>query len=56
MKTYDISSWADGQENVMVRFDVYNDNDWYWRIDDFNVSAELSGDMVYSAETLVDIG
>jgi agmatine/peptidylarginine deiminase len=55
VKEYDISSWADNQANVMIRFDVSNYNDWYWRIDDFNVSAEITGDMIYSAETLVDI-
>jgi len=55
VKYYDISSWADGQSEVMVRFDVYNYNDWYWRIDDFNVSAEISGALVYSSEQLIDI-
>jgi len=55
VKYYDISSWADGQAEVMVRFDVWNDNDWYWRIDDFNVSAEITGDLVYYSEQLVDI-
>jgi agmatine/peptidylarginine deiminase len=55
VKYYDISSWADGQAEVMIRFDIYNDNDWYWRIDDFNVSAEITGDLVYYSETLVDI-
>ena len=54
VKEYDIP-WADGQSDVMIRFDIYNDNDWYWRIDDFNVSAEIAGDMVYYAETLVDV-
>jgi hypothetical protein len=55
VKTYDISSWADGQAEVMIRFDIYNDNDWYWRIDDFNVSAEITGDLVYYVETFVDL-
>jgi len=39
----------------MIRFDITNDNDWYWRIDDFNVTAELAGDLVYSSETIVDV-
>ena len=56
VKYYDISSWANGQSDVMIRFDIYNDNDWYWRIDDFNVSAEITGPLVYYAETLIDIG
>jgi hypothetical protein len=56
VKYYDISSWADGQAEVMVRFDVWNDNDWYWRMDDFNVSAEITGEMVYHSEQLIDIG
>jgi len=56
VKYYDISSWADGQSEIMVRFDITNDNDWYWRIDDFNVSAEITGDLVYYSEQLIDIG
>ena len=55
MKDYDISSWANNQAQVMVRFDVWNDNDWYWRVDDFNVSAEITGEMVYHSEQLIDI-
>jgi hypothetical protein len=39
----------------MVRFDIWNDNDWYWRIDDFNVSAEITGPMVYTSETVVSL-
>jgi hypothetical protein len=53
VKSYDISSWANNQENVVIRFDVYNDNDWYWRIDDVNVSAEITGPLVYSAEETI---
>ncbi len=56
VKYYDISAWANGQSDVMIRFDIYNYNDWYWRIDDFNVSAEITGPLVYYAETLIDIG
>jgi hypothetical protein len=55
VKTHDISSWANNQEQVMIRFDIYNDNDWYWRIDDFNVTAEISGDLIYYSEALVDL-
>jgi len=55
VKYYDISSWADGQSDVMVRFDVWNLNDWYWRIDDFNMSAEITGAMVYTSESLVSL-
>jgi len=55
VKEYDISSWADGQENIVIRFDVDNQNDWYWYVDDVNVTAELAGEMIYSSETYVDI-
>jgi len=55
VKTYDISSWANNQAQVMIRFDVVNDNDWYWYIDDFIVEATIAGDLIYFAETLVDL-
>jgi len=55
VKNYDISSWADGQSQVMIRYDITNDNDWYWYIDDFYVNASISGDLVYSSETLVSL-
>jgi hypothetical protein len=55
VKYYDISSWADGQSEVMIRFDITNDNDWYWYVDDVNVTAELAGDLVYSSEALIDV-
>jgi len=55
VKEYDISSWADGQSQVVIRFDIYNNNGWYWRIDDFNVSAEISGNIVYSSEKYIDV-
>ena len=38
--TYDISSIAGGQSNVMIQF-YYNDNDiwaWYWTVDDVTIS------------------
>ena len=54
VKQYDLS-WADNQQEVRIRFDVYNDNDWYWYVDDFNISSELSGDILYSSETTVDL-
>jgi hypothetical protein len=54
VKEYDIS-WADGQDEVVIRFDIYNYNDYYWRIDDFNVSAEITGPLVYSSEMEIDI-
>ena len=55
VKYYDISSWADGQAQVMVRYDAWNDNDWYWYIDDFIVNAAITGDLVYSSETTVSL-
>jgi len=55
VKSYDISSWANNQPQVMIRFDITNDNDWYWYVDDFNVSAEITGPLVYASESLVDI-
>jgi hypothetical protein len=53
VKNYDISSWADGQAQVMIRYDITNDNDWYWYIDDFYVNATIAGDLVYASETTV---
>jgi len=38
IKSYDIP-WADGQSEVMIRFDIYNDYDYYWEVDDFNLSG-----------------
>lgn len=38
IKNYPIY-WADGESQVMIRFDIYNDNDWYWRIDDVLIAA-----------------
>ena len=55
VKEYDISSWADGQSGVVIRFEVYNDYNWHWYVDDFNVTAELAGDLVYSSEMLVGL-
>jgi agmatine/peptidylarginine deiminase len=54
VKTYNLS-WADNQANVRIRFDVYNDNDWYWYIDDFNISSSLSGNITFTTETTMDI-
>ena len=54
VKSYNLS-WADNQENVVVRFEVYNDNDWHWYVDDVNVSAEITGPLVYHAEETVDL-
>lgn len=39
VKTYAVP-WADGQSDVKVRFDVYNYDDWYWYIDNFNLSCD----------------
>jgi agmatine/peptidylarginine deiminase len=54
IKTYDIS-WANNQENVRIRFDIYNNNDWYWFIDDFNISSTLAGNIIFTSETSVDV-
>jgi agmatine/peptidylarginine deiminase len=54
VKNYSIT-WADNEPDVVIRFEVFNDNDWHWYIDDFNVSAEFMGNLSYTAETTVDI-
>jgi hypothetical protein len=38
VKFYNIP-WADNQPNVMIRYDIFNNDDWYWYIDDFNISG-----------------
>ncbi|MFO7619083.1 MAG: clostripain-related cysteine peptidase [Thermoplasmata archaeon] len=45
IKTYPIS-WADGESQVMIRFDIYNDDNYYWQIDDFLVTATGAGTTV----------
>jgi len=55
VKYYDISSWANNQPQVMIRFDITNDNDWYWYVDDFNVSADITGSLAYTSENLVSL-
>jgi len=55
VKSYDISSWANNQPQVMIRFDVENQNDWYWYMDNFNMSAEITGPLAYSSEALVNL-
>jgi len=55
VKEYDISSWANGESNIMIRFEVYNDYNWHWYVDDFSVSAEIAGDLIYSSETDVSL-
>jgi serine protease len=39
-ETVDISSLAEGEANVMIRFRYYNANwDWYWEVDDVVITA-----------------
>ena len=54
VKTYDLP-WADNQENVVIRFDVANHNDWYWYVDDVNLTADITGPLVYYSEETVDV-
>ena len=51
MSTYDISSVAGGQSEVLVQF-YYNDNDywaWFWAVDDIAIS-ELPDNFIVSSE------
>ncbi len=38
VKNYTIP-WADGHSSVRIRYDIYNYDDWYWRIDDVLMTA-----------------
>ncbi len=38
VKNYTIP-WADGHSLVRIRYDIYNYDDWYWRIDDVLMTA-----------------
>ncbi len=38
VKNYAIG-WADGHSLVRIRYDIYNNDDWYWRIDDVLMTA-----------------
>ena len=54
LSTYDISSVAGGQSQVLVQF-YYNDNDmwaWYWAIADIAIS-ELPDNLVVSSEEVM---
>ena len=54
MSTYDISSIAGGQSEVLVQF-YYNDNDiwaWFWAVDDIAIS-ELPDNLVVSSEEVM---
>jgi len=54
MSTYDISTVAGGQSQVLVQF-YYNDNDiwaWYWAIDDIAIS-ELPDNHIVSSEEVM---
>ena len=53
MSTYDISSVAGGQAEVLVQF-YYNDNDWwawFWGVDDIAISELPDNNIVSSDET-----
>jgi len=54
MSTYDISSVAGGQSEVLVQF-YYNDNDvwaWFWAVDDIAIS-ELPDNFVVSSDEAI---
>ena len=54
MSTYDISSVAGGQSEVLVQF-YYNDNDywaWFWGVDDIAIS-ELPDNLLVSSEEVI---
>lgn len=53
VKSYSLE-WADNQAEVVIRYDVYNMDDWYWAIDNFKIEADIVGELVYSSETSVD--
>jgi hypothetical protein len=48
VKEYDISSWADDESEVVIRFDVYNDNNWHWYVDDVIITS-LEGEAIEDA-------
>jgi len=54
VKSYDVS-WADNQDSVVIRFEVFNDNDWHWYVDDVLLEADIAGPLVYSSELVVDV-
>ena len=54
MSTYDISSVAGGQSEVLVQF-YYNDNDWWgwlWAVDDVAISVLPDNNIVSSDEVM----
>ena len=54
MSTYDISTVAGGQSQVLVQF-YYNDNDiwaWYWAVDDIAISELPDNHIVSSDEVM----
>jgi hypothetical protein len=54
MSTYDISSVAGGQSQVLVQF-YYNDNDWWawlWAVDDVAISVLPDNNIVSSDEVI----
>jgi len=54
MSTYDISSVAGGQSQVLVQF-YYNDHDiwaWYWAVDDIAISELPDNNIVSSEEVM----
>ena len=54
MSTYDISSVAGGQSQVLVQF-YYNDNDWWawlWAVDDVAISVLPDNNIVSSDEVM----
>jgi murein tripeptide amidase MpaA len=41
VKQYTLA-WAADQSQVRIRYDIYNYNDWYWRIDNFFVNGTIA--------------
>lgn len=49
---YDISSWADGYENISFKWVVSHNNDWYWQFDNFEIfEISLPGTWVGSGSS-----
>ena len=51
-KEYDISSWADGYENISFKWVVTHDDNWYWQFDNFEIyESPLPGYWVGNGST-----
>ena len=47
----DVSSYVDGESSVKFRFNYYGDWDWYWAIDDFEVTGITAAPMSFTSCT-----